>query len=73
MSQIHARTFDRHPVTQRHAGLDFSLLLPLGWRLDVPAQAAAPAPTAWVELARARSAASLGAEPARERPDDASE
>lgn len=65
MTQIHASTFDRHAVTQRHAGLDFSLLLPLGWRLDVPVQAAAPAPTAWVELARARSASALGTEPAR--------
>lgn len=60
-----ACTFDRHAVAHRHAGLDFSLLLPLGWRLEAPAQDAPPAPMAWVELARARSPGTPGSEAAR--------
>lgn len=65
MTAIRSCTFDRHPVTGRHAGLDFSLLLPLGWRLDVPAQDTPPSAGAWVELARARSPGGLNEEPAR--------
>lgn len=47
-------TFDRHTITERHAELDFSLLLPRGWRVELPAQ---PTTTegGWVDLARARA------------------
>lgn len=50
-------TFDRHTITERHAELDFSLLLPRGWRVELPAQPAAgdEAATGWVDLARARA------------------
>jgi CheY-like chemotaxis protein len=65
MTPLRARPFDRHAVTRRHAGLDFSLLLPLGWTLDAPAQDAPPAAGAWVELARARSPGSAAGEAAR--------
>lgn len=65
MTPIRACTFDRHPVAHRHAGLDFSILLPLGWTLDAPRQEAPPAPSAWVELARARCPGSGGSEAAR--------
>jgi hypothetical protein len=58
-------SFLRHPLTRRHASLDFSLLLPPDWRLDVPAPQAPADTSAWVELARARSAAADGGEPAR--------
>lgn len=55
----------RHALTRRHAGLDFSLLLPTDWRLD-PALPQAPTDKgAWVELARARSAAADRGEAAR--------
>jgi len=58
-------SFLRRPLTRRHASLDFSLLLPPDWRLDVPAPQAPADASAWVELARARSAAADGGEPAR--------
>jgi hypothetical protein len=65
MTPLRARPFDRHAVTRRHAGLDFSLLLPLGWTLETPAQEAPPAAEAWVELARARSPGGAAGEAAR--------
>ncbi|MFO1329486.1 MAG: hypothetical protein U1F56_19155 [Rubrivivax sp.] len=49
-----------HLVTDRHAGLDFTLDLPQGYRLELPAQPRAAAGDAWVELARARPAVVTG-------------
>ena len=49
-----------HLVTARHAGLDFTLCLPQGFRLELPAQPRAGAGDAWVELARARPAVVTG-------------
>lgn len=48
-------TFDRHTITERHAELDFSLLLPRGWRVELPAQPGATPEGGWVDLARARA------------------
>lgn len=53
MNSQHAIAVDRHAVDQRHAGLDFSLLLPLGWQVRRPAQPLPPSLSSWVELARA--------------------
>lgn len=58
-------TFHRHGFSQRHAGLDFSLLLPAGWQPQAPAQPSPAEAGAWIELARARPAASSDGEPAR--------
>lgn len=50
-------TFDRHTITERHAELDFSLLLPRGWRVELPAQpqSGTDGDGTWVDLARARA------------------
>lgn len=50
-----ATACDRHTLADRHAGLDCSMLLPRGWRLELAAQPGRAQPMAWVELARARA------------------